>query len=472
MMLQGPRGRSGKGPLADLPIVRTLFLGDSLTKEALYRRAVDRFVRTEAHHIQFVGDLGLDAVTGGIIGSPDLTSWAHSGIGGQYTYQIRARIPGIAAALASPPDIIVLGMGTNDVSLQRPLADMQADFVGTLKDLRATWPNAYIILNSLPTWRSGSASGANWADDLALRNALVASLPAIARPFGSRVRFVDGYAGQPPQEISSDGVHPIEDGYRRPAAAIADAILELVGVRRRRRRPLVPQPRPAQSCILVNTPSTAKVNWTGGNLAWWPESGHFALHAIVRFVDTPAGVYGVFGATDLSSYASGWGVVRYDNGISFYFGSSDDIWAGSLGYPAGYIQAGVDYHIAIVCDRAANRIGMAINGLTIFHSMDLVANGHPSANWSFPASQQLWIGRWINQSANFRIKELAFYKGANCPRIEDLNRFAEQTYVDGVLWPNALTALYLFREGSGAVNEATGATGTGALSGGAAWDTW
>jgi hypothetical protein len=452
--------------LADRSPIRVLLLGDSLTLEPIYRRAVDRVLRQEIGDVDFVGDVGLGAASGGIVGSQDLSSWRHSGVVGNTIAQVTARVAGVAAAVGTGVDIIVDISGTNDVSAQRQLADILVDKRAHITALLSTWPSARVIVGSIPTWRSGSASGGSWAAKLALRDQYVAALPGVVAGY-SRVSYVDCHDG-PAQEISSDGVHPGQDehGYRRAGHRIAVEILRLHGATWRRRRPLVVAPRKAQAALSFVTTATDRAVWTAA-AALAPEAQSFAATCWFRPSSLPVAVSSIMGMG--LTFPAGWALCQFEDGASFYLGSNGPVFAGSSGYSDGLFAINQDYHLAVVCDRAQNKVGFGVNGKTVIHSVDLVAAGHAGANWNL-APNFYYIGKFAVQGAPGRTKEVTFYKGTAAPTIFELREFAEQTYSDGIFW-RGLSTLMRLDESTGSPAEAAGVVGTGVLTG-ATWTTW
>jgi len=479
-------------PLAGAWPIRVLLIGDSMTVSPLPRRALDRYLRQELGDVIFVGDKGLDATTGGIIGSTDMSSWAHAGVSGNTLAQMTARVDALATALgtANTPHVTVLTGGTNDASAQRALADILADKRTLIDRLRLRFPRTTILDCSIANWRSGSASGGSWAAKKALRDAYNAALPGVAKAYGRAVRFVDAYGGQPPAEISSDGVHPIEVGYRRWADRVARAIIALTGETRQRRRPLIVHPRAAQAALSFATATNDRVTFASDtDLA--PEAQSFAATCWVRFTDvtgatpTPRTIIG-FGPT--GGFPDGWALAHQygggagANGFSVYVDSATPVIAGTGGYSGAVnLQVGQDYHVAVVCDRASNRVGLAVNGATVVHSVDLLATAHPGANWNIPHASGTslgYFGKFVVNGMLGLLKQVHFYKGAGSPAIEDLGRFAEMTYADGLIWSGrdgtdetALSAYYALDEGTGSPAEGAGRTANGTVNG-AVWGTW
>lgn len=459
--------------------LRGLFLGDSLAQEPLKRREADRWLRTAIHGVLWVGDKGLDAATGGIIGSTDLTSWAHSGVGGNTIAQVTARVAALAAELGEElaPHFIVDISVTNDISQLRTLAQIEGDKLALWAAIRAAWPGARVITCTPPTWRSGSASGVTWADKVALRNQVAAALPVWARRGGGLVVHCDAYADQPPQEISDDGVHPGQDGdgYRRAGRAIAAAILRLAGIELRRPREadgsLRLAPRRGSTAIQLVTPGIDRVTWAA-TPALAPESESFALTCWFIPTSSPASAASIIGVGPPGTFVDGVAVCQVGDGLSVYIDGAPAAIAGDGGgYSDGVLRVGEPHHLALVCDRAANRIGLAVNGQVVWHSRDLTAAGHPGASWVIPvAGAYFYFGKFVVDGAPGLLREVAFYKGAGAPTIWDLPEFAERTCADGILW-TGLSALWRCDEGSGAPAEAAGVVGAGTVVG-AGWAAW
>lgn len=469
------------GPVAGISPVNVAMIGDSLTYEPLGRRAIQREINLHTRDVRFVGTLGMDSNTGGIVGSNDMLFWAHDGVSGNTIEQCTARVPAIAAALTGSraPHVIIDRSGTNNVSALNSLSAILAAKRAHLATLRASLPNTWIVVDSIPTWRSGSASGASWQQKKDLRDAYVAQLPALCSEV-SRCSFVDGYRGtavgtsQPAHEISIDGVHCVEDGYRRDGTRVGRELARLMGITARRtlaksaagEELFVPARRKAQSAIVFADAANARVTWAS-DADFAPETSSIAFTCWVRFSALAPGVQSIFGMG--ATFASGYCLAHDGDGLNFYLGSGTPVFAGNAGgYSDGILATNTDSHIAVVCDRANGYVGLALNGKPIQY-VNLASPAHPALNWNIAAST-FYIGRFVVNGFSGSLKEMAIYKGASAPSIYELAAFAEQAYVDGIFW-DGLSALYRLDEGTGSPAEATGATGTGTLNT-ATWGTW
>lgn len=454
-------------PSGPAPIVRVMVQGDSLAESARARRELARALEPYFPGLVFVGDRGLGLATGGIIGSQDLQSWAHSGVGGDTIAAVLARVPSTLAVVPAV-DLLIDVTSTNDISQLRTLGQIEADKRALWEAQIQAWPTARIIVPAPPIWRSGSASGGTWAQKQALRDQVVAALPGWVSSYGGRVLFVDAYAGQPPQEISSDGVHPGLEchGFRRWAHRTTDKILALAGLRRHVRT--VPAKREPQAAIVFSDPANDRIFWTG-TAALCPEDQSFAFTCWWRPTDvataTPRSIAGM-GITS----SAGWTLVQVGNGLSFYLAHGSAAIAGDGGgYSDGILEAGQSYHLAVVADRAANAVGLAVNGRVVYHARDLVAAGYPGASWNL-SPDYFFLGKLPLDGAPGTMKEAAFYKGSAAPSIRDLPAFAYQTYQDGIFW-GGLSALFRLDEGSGLPTEAAGVVPTPTVVG-ATWGSW
>jgi lysophospholipase L1-like esterase len=468
MIIPRFRGRTAQEPLAAIARPRIMFAGDSMTKEALSRRAFERTFRAEAE-FDAVGTRGIDNVTGGIIGSTDMSSWQHEGVGGDRIADALARVPAAAAALGSTyaPHLIIDTTGTNDVAALRNLSDMLTDKRALIAAYLSYYPNAILHVSSIATWRAGSASGATWADKLALRNSYNAALPGVVAEFGSRVHFVDAYGGQPAHEISSDGVHPVESGYRRWGVRHAEAALARMGIQRRRRWPLTVHTRPSQSCIVLAS-GNDRVSFAQDS-DFLPGQESFALTFWWRPVGTEASIHTIVSLGSIQT-ASSFAIGQTTLGINVYLTTGTNV-VNALGYAAGVFTAGADHHVAVLFDAATDHVAVGINGQLIT-VVDLVASGFAGVDWNVNAGA-LHIGENVNtaiDSAIGRVKDVALYRGSSSPGVREASEFFRQTYVDGIHW-DGLAVAYRLDEGTGSPTEAAELTSAGTMTG-ATWGTW
>jgi lysophospholipase L1-like esterase len=445
-----------------------MFAGDSMTKEPLSRRAFERTFRTEAE-FDAVGRFGIDNVTGGIIGSTDLMSWQHEGVGGDRIADALARVPAGAVALGATyaPHLIIDTTGTNDVSALRPLASMLSEKRALIAAYLSNYPNAVLHVSSIATWRAGTASAATWADKLALRNAYNAALPGIVAEFGSRVFFVDAYGGQHPQEISGDGVHPVEAGYRRWGIRHAEAALARMGIQRRRRHPLVVHPRPAQSCIVLASGNDRVAFAQDADFIPGQES--FALTFWWRPVGSEASIHTIVSLGSLQT-ASSFAVGQTTLGLNVYVTTGTPV-MNSLGYVANAFTPGADHHVVVIFDAATDHVVAGINGQLV-SVVDLIAGGYAGVDWNITAGE-LRIGENVNaaiDAAVGRVKNVSLYRGSSCPGVREAAQFIRQTYVDGIAWPG-LAVEYRLDEGTGSPAEAADLTAVGTMTG-ATWGAW
>lgn len=171
----------------------------------------------------------------------------------------------VTALMAYTPDVIVDGLGVNDLRTSTP-ETVVARAVERVELARAVDPDVDVVLWRLPqTWRPGVAA----YDDLVAQAVAALDTPR------SRVVLADVATGFDRARDTFDSLHPSPTGEVKIAAAVADALASL-GVGTPYPRPLVtpvngPTLVPRLTSARVDAVGTLQVGWTvpqGATGAW------------------------------------------------------------------------------------------------------------------------------------------------------------------------------------------------------------
>ncbi len=201
------------------PSVRIMPLGDSNTLGysvptyfSGYRDLLQALLTDAGYNVDFVGTL-VDAQNGAI---PDPDHEGHSGF---RIDQIATNLNGWLDRI-DDPDVVLLMIGTNDFLQNHQTAQASTRLENLVVQLANARPHATILLaNIVPNTTNPSVDAA--------QNTFNATIPGIAdrqSSLGRLVRFVDVRQGFTPADMSSDGIHPNENGYDKLAGNWFDAI--------------------------------------------------------------------------------------------------------------------------------------------------------------------------------------------------------------------------------------------------------
>jgi lysophospholipase L1-like esterase len=192
-------------------------LGDSITHgarssdDAGYRTHLFKLAAAANQNLTFIGSLTNGPVQ--VSGQP--FPRLHEGHSGWTISQITGVVP--SPALDGKPDIILLHIGTNDIGSRNPTA--MAMRLETLVDkLAQNAPDALIVVAQITTART----------DNDIRDAYNANIPAIVESRAAKGQHIIAVDVNelPMAGLSSDGVHPNDQGYAYMAdtwyAAIKD----------------------------------------------------------------------------------------------------------------------------------------------------------------------------------------------------------------------------------------------------------
>ncbi|MGW3321128.1 GDSL-type esterase/lipase family protein [Streptomyces virginiae] len=196
-------------PSTPPPVLRVMPLGDSITSGyrsttgAGYRsRLWDRTTGQSRYRIDLVGTLH-----SGVLPDAD-----HDGHDGYAIAQIRAGIDGWL--MAAQPDVIILGVGVNDLDRGTDPAVAANQLAGLVDRIHARQPHARVLLVGVIPTTGGLR------DQVAAYNARAASL---GRPW---VRYISAPALETGE--MADRVHPSDAGYQRLGDAIYVALDQVI----------------------------------------------------------------------------------------------------------------------------------------------------------------------------------------------------------------------------------------------------
>lgn len=216
----GSGGASGAAAYAPCPmddVCKILPLGDSITYgigfDGGYRVELFKSAHSAGKKITFTGSLsnGPSMVDGVMF---PRNNEGHSG------WKINQLLPLIPMpALQTPPHIVLLMIGTNDIAQNDDLANAPKRLGALLDKLAMSAPDALIVLATLIPMGSSKA--------VETYNAALPDLVSKRAAAGMHIQLIDQFKGFPTSELG-DGVHPNQQGYKRMAGVWFAAISELL----------------------------------------------------------------------------------------------------------------------------------------------------------------------------------------------------------------------------------------------------
>jgi lysophospholipase L1-like esterase len=198
-------------------VCKILPLGDSITYgigfDGGYRVELFKSANSAGKKITFTGSLanGPSMVDGALF---PRNNEGHSG------WKIDQLVPLIPMpALATPPHIVLLMIGTNDIAQNDDLANAPKRLGALLDKLAMNAPDALIVLATLIPLNSSKA--------VETYNAALPELVNKRAAAGMHIQLIDQFKGFPTSELG-DGVHPNQQGYKRMAGVWYAAISGLL----------------------------------------------------------------------------------------------------------------------------------------------------------------------------------------------------------------------------------------------------
>jgi acyl-CoA thioesterase I len=172
------------------------------------------------HDLQDAGFNNIDFVghsSGVGDGAPANTDFdqSYEGSGDNWTSLSAANDARNAAHLA--PDIVLLDFGSNDFGEPWETADLSATRTNldqTIETIRATRPDAIILIAKPTRWATSDPSAKKFMSEL---SATVSKVAADERGLGAHIIVVNLFNGFNPQADTKDGVHPNIHGEQKIA---------------------------------------------------------------------------------------------------------------------------------------------------------------------------------------------------------------------------------------------------------------
>ncbi|HKY72490.1 MAG TPA: SGNH/GDSL hydrolase family protein [Nitrospira sp.] len=183
-------------------------LGDSITQSSkgldsyryyLWHRLIDK-----GYRVDFVGSK--HGVGDGLPPDTDF-DMDHEGHAGWRADEILTQVQAWAAAAS--PDVVLVHIGTNDLSQGQTVGSTVSDIGSIIDELRSVNPRIHILLAQLIA-KAGVPS-------VAVLNARLPSLVDDKQQADSPLVLVDQYTGFDPSTMTYDGTHPNADGESRMA---------------------------------------------------------------------------------------------------------------------------------------------------------------------------------------------------------------------------------------------------------------
>lgn len=199
-------------------MTRVLPLGDSITAGSnlpgAYRVELLRQMRAAGLDVDFVGSQR-DWLA-------PLRDREHEGHSGWCIDDLAAVVPGIGK---HRPEVVLLLIGTNDVLSGSDPVRAGQRYAALVDEALTVVPGAFLLVGAVPPLGDSELDERGRALNSAIRD-----IVAVAAARGSSVTYVDLHAALTAADLA-DGVHPDEGGYRKIAAAWAEALLPLLAER-------------------------------------------------------------------------------------------------------------------------------------------------------------------------------------------------------------------------------------------------
>ncbi len=219
----------GGGDLNKNSTIKVMPIGDSITfgygHTGGYRKFLDYYLKDKGYSkVDMVGPEGSASASFNFNGRTVSYDDNHAGYSG-YTIKQKYPIPswgenGLLEKLQSKnaiasakPDIVILTIGTNDMTANRDLSECESDLHDLLDYILADMPSdGMVFLASIPEF---TAYGGN-AQRVANYNNTVKKVAQSYQSAGKNVRFADAHGclnGM--NDIDMDQLHPTENGYEK-----------------------------------------------------------------------------------------------------------------------------------------------------------------------------------------------------------------------------------------------------------------
>ena len=208
------------------PRLRLAVLGDSTTAGVGVQRAEDALPYLLARHIADAESRAVHVVSYG---------WAGARVGDLARVQLPRALEPLRAtetdAFLPGADVIAVVIGANDATHNTPPGRFRADLRTTLQRIRATAPNARVVLAGIPAFR-GALPKVQPLIFLADQYARLLRPISRSEALRAGVAYADLASRVPPRlrgrtdVLSSDQFHPSVVGYSAWAEVIAEALTD------------------------------------------------------------------------------------------------------------------------------------------------------------------------------------------------------------------------------------------------------
>lgn len=217
-----------------LDSVNIMPIGDSITfgygHEGGYRKFLDYTLRNKGIHFDMVGPEGKNSTSFNYNGQSVQYDDNHAGYSG-FTIKQQYPIPSWGengllerlqqkdAVKSAKPDIVLLIIGTNDMTANRSLSDCEQDLHMLVDYILGDMPeDGVVFMGSIPEF---TAYGGN-AQRVANYNSTVQK---VAESYGDNVRFADVHGAlNGMSDMDTDQLHPTDAGYEKMGRFWAETI--------------------------------------------------------------------------------------------------------------------------------------------------------------------------------------------------------------------------------------------------------
>jgi lysophospholipase L1-like esterase len=193
------------GPIRIMPLGDSITYGTNSTGTVSYRRPLYQLLSGASQNVDFVGSLA--------DGSPEDFDRNHEGHRGWRADQIRDNITGWLNS--NPADVVLLHIGTNDITQHQTATSTAAEIGQILDDIdawQATHNQVWVVLARIIN-RNDSLSGTTTT-----LNGLIQALADTRIAGGDKIVVVDMESALNYPGDLSDTVHPNDTGYGKMAA--------------------------------------------------------------------------------------------------------------------------------------------------------------------------------------------------------------------------------------------------------------
>ncbi|WP_410641391.1 cellulose binding domain-containing protein [Amycolatopsis sp. lyj-346] len=306
--------------------VRIMPLGDSITAGPGCWRALlwDRLQRTGYPNIDFVG-----SQPGGGCSVP--FDGDHEGHGGYAATGIADQNQLPAWLAASRPDVVLMHLGTNDLWGGTIGTDaILAAYSKLVDQMRASNPDMKILVAQLIPMEPGGCAAC--AQRVVALNTAIPGWAAAKTTTRSPITVVDQWTGFSAAADTSDGVHPIDPGFRKMADRWYPALAAALGT---------PVP-PSSTTTTTTSPPTGTCTATYRVTGQW--TGGFQAEVSIRndASATASAWTATFGLAADQRISQAWNATVTQDGAAVTARNAD--WNGTLGTGAsatfGFLASG------------------------------------------------------------------------------------------------------------------------------------